>query len=114
MRGNREREHTNRAIKPITGKTGTALKAVSRGWTSAPVRVRRTSRAAPTTAAGSAHGPAARASARAVAVHQGWRPAVRGRETRAESGVADRSEEHTSELQSLMRISYAVFCLKKK
>src|SRR3546814_10018951 len=31
--------------------------------------------------------------------------------TRASSG---RSEEHTSELQSLMRISYAVFCLKKK
>src|SRR3546814_10437502 len=32
------------------------------------------------------------------------------------SGIAltDRSEEHTSELQSLMRISYAVFCLKKK
>src|SRR3546814_2722370 len=29
-------------------------------------------------------------------------------------GRADRSEEHTSELQSLMRISYAVFCLKKK
>src|SRR3546814_6095592 len=28
--------------------------------------------------------------------------------------VEDRSEEHTSELQSLMRISYAVFCLKKK
>src|SRR3546814_5227181 len=35
----------------------------------------------------------------------------------AETGgdaVAQRSEEHTSELQSLMRISYAVFCLKKK
>src|SRR3546814_2734047 len=29
-------------------------------------------------------------------------------------GMAARSEEHTSELQSLMRISYAVFCLKKK
>src|SRR3546814_2084504 len=29
-------------------------------------------------------------------------------------GNAERSEEHTSELQSLMRISYAVFCLKKK
>src|SRR3546814_5196012 len=29
-------------------------------------------------------------------------------------GRLDRSEEHTSELQSLMRISYAVFCLKKK
>src|SRR3546814_6263097 len=28
--------------------------------------------------------------------------------------VVGRSEEHTSELQSLMRISYAVFCLKKK
>src|SRR3546814_5255562 len=32
----------------------------------------------------------------------------------AERGEAVRSEEHTSELQSLMRISYAVFCLKKK
>src|SRR3546814_2059093 len=30
------------------------------------------------------------------------------------SGLALRSEEHTSELQALMRISYAVFCLKKK
>src|SRR3546814_4683368 len=29
-------------------------------------------------------------------------------------GQRERSEEHTSELQSLMRISYAVFCLKKK
>src|SRR3546814_7679553 len=29
-------------------------------------------------------------------------------------GIMRRSEEHTSELQSLMRISYAVFCLKKK
>src|SRR3546814_3213433 len=31
-----------------------------------------------------------------------------------ESFTQERSEEHTSELQSLMRISYAVFCLKKK
>src|SRR3546814_7140659 len=43
---------------------------------------------------------------------QGVKPGMR-------SGTAlgltpDRSEEHTSELQSLMRISYAVFCLKKK
>src|SRR3546814_8494136 len=30
------------------------------------------------------------------------------------AAVAERSEEHTSELQSLMRTSYAVFCLKKK
>src|SRR3546814_4741547 len=33
---------------------------------------------------------------------------------RIEQGFQMRSEEHTSELQSLMRISYAVFCLKKK
>src|SRR3546814_2690035 len=52
--------------------------------------------------------------------------AVRGTRARVGYGVRDddlerdaegqhlRSEEHTSELQSLMRISYAVFCLKKK
>src|SRR3546814_6204947 len=46
----------------------------------------------------------------------------RGRDDRADSRAGSggsglriwRSEEHTSELQSLMRISYAVFCLKKK
>src|SRR3546814_1523266 len=38
--------------------------------------------------------------------------ALRGVET--EAADLPRSEEHTSELQSLMRISYAVFCLKKK
>src|SRR3546814_9248846 len=43
-----------------------------------------------------------------------------GQRIGANDGVAvavadhERSEEHTSELQSLMRISYAVFCLKKK
>src|SRR3546814_5254894 len=40
---------------------------------------------------------------------QDGRPDLRTRAARR-----DRSEEHTSELQSLMRISYAVFCLKKK
>src|SRR3546814_10186570 len=40
---------------------------------------------------------------------------VIGQMDRAARGVGGlRSEEHTSELQSLMRISYAVFCLKKK
>src|SRR3546814_9588203 len=34
--------------------------------------------------------------------------------TQQEAAAAFRSEEHTSELQSLMRIPYAVFCLKKK
>src|SRR3546814_2775466 len=42
-------------------------------------------------------------------------PAVEGSRPGARRHVAPaRSEEHTSELQSLMRISYAVFCLKKK
>src|SRR3546814_4545568 len=36
------------------------------------------------------------------------------RNSRLRVRTAERSEEHTSELQSLMRISYAVFCLKKK
>src|SRR3546814_4438001 len=40
------------------------------------------------------------------------RPA--GEQDAARSGLQSRSEEHTSELQSLMRNSYAVFCLKKK
>src|SRR3546814_2410033 len=35
-------------------------------------------------------------------------------DVRLERDDGDRSEEHTSELQSLMRISYAVFCLKTK
>src|SRR3546814_10768029 len=43
------------------------------------------------------------------------RPLPEADAVRAELGaIVDRSEEHTSELQSLMRISYAVFCLKKK
>src|SRR3546814_10204144 len=46
------------------------------------------------------------------------RPPARG-QVRRDAGARkqagdERSEEHTSELQSLMRISYAVFCLKKK
>src|SRR3546814_4675590 len=47
----------------------------------------------------------------------GFRPtrgARRTRPARERARQLDRSEEHTSELQSLMRISYAVFCLKKK
>src|SRR3546814_9969229 len=37
-----------------------------------------------------------------------------GARTKILAALVKRSEEHTSELQSLMRISYAVFCLKKK
>src|SRR3546814_1047259 len=48
----------------------------------------------------------------------GWAPGRRSHQVAAwhagPGEIAARSEEHTSELQSLMRISYAVFCLKKK
>src|SRR3546814_8580904 len=46
-----------------------------------------------------------------------WRQGMMGSAKAHYEGIkafSERSEEHTSELQSLMRISYAVFCLKKK
>src|SRR3546814_2359042 len=48
-----------------------------------------------------------------AAVQQG-RGGTSGCQTSQRKAAPKRSEEHTSELQSLMRISYAVFCLKKK
>src|SRR3546814_3421533 len=57
-------------------------------------------------------GPPRHRLVRAGARSAGGRPAARGCALRL--GGRGRSEEHTSELQSLMRISYAVFCLKKK
>src|SRR3546814_5316306 len=58
------------------------------------------------------------------AIIDAWRLAIKHRDVFAKPGIrygdprrgmleGERSEEHTSELQSLMRISYAVFCLKK-
>src|SRR3546814_1422970 len=57
--------------------------------------------------------------AQAAIVRAGRGPTERGESapgarTQVHMPVPARSEEHTSELQSLMRISYAVFCLKKK
>src|SRR3546814_1283036 len=46
--------------------------------------------------------------------HAAHRDVAIGEHSDNTAAFADRSEEHTSELQSLMRISYAVFCLKKK
>src|SRR3546814_8978283 len=57
-------------------------------------------------------GPAKRNAFRASA--SASRSHTSQRRTPALAPYAFRSEEHTSELQSLMRISYAVFCLKKK
>src|SRR3546814_8172148 len=45
---------------------------------------------------------------------QGGHTVKRSVVRKSQPAYASRSEEHTSELQSLMRISYAVFCLKKK
>src|SRR3546814_3964602 len=55
-------------------------------------------------------------SARGNATGNPFHPRQRARsfDRRRAVDLDDRSEEHTSELQSLMRISYAVFCLKKK
>src|SRR3546814_3090904 len=49
-----------------------------------------------------------------IAGLQGRLAEAREKWSAAAKGDGPRSEEHTSELQSLMRISYAVFCLKKK
>src|SRR3546814_1116573 len=61
---------------------------------------------------------ASRADAPAQPVGNALRPVVQDRRQAGDGEVVEtagpRSEEHTSELQSLMRISYAVFCLKKK
>src|SRR3546814_9285097 len=59
-----------------------------------------------------AHREAALAAIAPGDISQRWKQVVRGNVTDALQVL--RSEEHTSELQSLMRISYAVFCLKKK
>src|SRR3546814_1351652 len=77
----------------------------------------------PRTAPGHAGQPAyfrgrtPRRPAAVAALHARTRPCRRllgGRRRDRAARLATRSEEHTSELQSLMRISYAVFCLKKK
>src|SRR3546814_940478 len=46
-------------------------------------------------------------------IFSGWRVSAEGERRARRSCGTHRSEEHTSELQSIMRISYAVFCLKK-
>src|SRR3546814_4655402 len=50
----------------------------------------------------------------AAALHAPTSPPITATSPNARTLPTKRSEEHTSELQSLMRISYAVFCLKKK
>src|SRR3546814_5524623 len=47
-------------------------------------------------------------------ISEGWVRVAAGKSRDRHGQPLTKSEEHTSELQSLMRISYAVFCLKKK
>src|SRR3546814_5680109 len=88
-----------------------------------PPRSTRTDTLFPYTTLFRSRGDAAGARRRAAGLHRGdgksgaapaYCGALRGQLRRRGPVAADRSEEHTSELQSLMRISYAVFCLKKK
>src|SRR3546814_3387979 len=75
--------------------------------------------AAPIYPVQSMHAPLAHPGSRALLIGANASRALESAHTPAENVPADapsfflRSEEHTSELQSLMRISYAVFCLKK-
>src|SRR3546814_971657 len=61
-----------------------------------------------------AAGHARRPAGRLAVVQPAAAGAARHRRADPDGGLRRRSEEHTSELQSLMRLSYAVFCLKKK
>src|SRR3546814_7843275 len=76
-------------------------------WPMASVMARQTETYARLTAARAGQGLPERSSPEA-------RPSNTPTPRKKNQGVKRRSEEHTSELQSLMRISYAVFCLKKK
>src|SRR3546814_3923654 len=77
-----------------------------------PPRSTRTDTLFPYTTLFRSHRPAVAARAMPVEGRSGEERRPYG--GRSPRGRDHRSEEHTSELQSLMRISYAVFCLKKK
>src|SRR3546814_2373535 len=95
---------------PNCSRNGDAVASHARPC-AAPAAVlhRRSQRAAGHVLVDAVAGRGALARARPVATGRLRRLAARDRDA-----VPRRSEEHTSELQSLMRISYAVFCLKKK
>src|SRR3546814_18212336 len=81
-----------------------------------PPRSKRTDTRFPYTTLFRSDGVAGSPAVGATAVHRGRSRSKRSGGARnifPFPARADRSEEHTSELQSLMRISYAVFCLKK-
>src|SRR3546814_3948379 len=100
------------AVSPMAKTSGRPATVRSGPTTTRPAR----SDAAPNQrAAGDAWTPAAQTM---VLAERGLPPYTTPSAEHSVTGVpsttSTRSEEHTSELQSLMRISYAVFCLKKK
>src|SRR3546814_7317006 len=98
------RRHTRCAL--VTGVQTCAL-PISRRWRGLPRAPED-----PRSAFVDSSGPHARSSARPA--RRSFPAAPASRAARGTPASPPRSEEHTSELQSLMRISYAVFCLKKK
>src|SRR3546814_3164568 len=94
---------------PRSTRTDTLLPYTTLFRSARPVRSR----------AGRRRDPLRRVERPAFALHRRRRRGLdrrsrRNREGGKKEGDRQRSEEHTSELQSLMRISYAVFCLQKK
>src|SRR3546814_3686775 len=89
LRLRRRHQHCGGAHRPADGRAGVAIEDRRRGDDMIVTKV------------------AAPRSERGFEVPACWRSGVPAHRLR-------RSEEHTSELQSLMRISFAVFCLKKK
>src|SRR3546814_1268695 len=94
------------SVEPIRCRTSMVVR-----WLLCAARAARTTIAAVASVISRTRPNASHVSAR-ISCDSGARKAACG-STLADGAMA-RSEEHTSELQSLMRISYAVFCLKKK
>src|SRR3546814_5384594 len=93
--------------------TALVLSPRSRGQATAVHRLRAAPAGVPPLRGQGGPRAAARAAHRADGGGQRGRRTARGNQSEAHGRHDHRSEEHTSELQSLMRISYAVFCLKK-
>src|SRR3546814_5717216 len=99
------REIPTRSLCCYLGQLGHSAVFLSFGGYGARVQLEKEERRCRTRSTGSVL-----ASARG----RNWPYATKMCAARLPARLAHRSEEHTSELQSLMRISYAVFCLKKK
>src|SRR3546814_1963439 len=93
--GNEERDYCRRCSCPIINESCSQLSAESRSKIGVSINVNDLSD-------------------RTIDVHAFITPAARDAHSVDSPYAPMRSEEHTAELQSLMRISYAVFCLKKK